>query len=137
MSEVIGFCVILARIVARQELKGTPLPQWLGLGSWEFVNPRGRWRDRGGEWVLLEGIYRTSAGELVALDWEQPVVKDLAFDISLGITCFCGCTRTFHATRGWHVAWVLIQYKICKRRWYCSSARWQEPMLPVLSEALR
>ena len=61
----------------------------------------------------------------MALDWEQPAAEDLGFERVRGIACLCGCVRTFYSRGAWQVAWVLIQCKVCKRRWYYSSARQQ------------
>ena len=49
---------------------------------------------KGNENVYLEVIYRTSAGRLVALDWEQPAQECLVIrERSSGIARFCGVTR--------------------------------------------
>ncbi|XP_074388069.1 uncharacterized protein LOC141726860 [Zonotrichia albicollis] len=115
--------VVRAFTVARRT-RGVPLPQWFGLDPWEFVNPVNFWINRGDERVHLEGLYRTSAGILVSLDWEQPAVENLELPVINGIACFCGKFRvTFGASRGWHAAWVLLQCVVCGKRWYCCSSR--------------
>ena len=66
-------------------------PQFFGLGSWKFGNLLDR---KGNENIYLEGIYRTSAGSLVALDGEQPAQECLVIqERSRGIARFCGCYK--------------------------------------------
>ena len=48
----------------------------------------------GNENVYLEVIYRTSAGRLVALDWEHLAQECLVIqERSSGIARFCGCYK--------------------------------------------
>ena len=60
-----------------RRIEGILLPQWLGLDPWEFVNPVKYWIQRGNDQDYLKGIYRTSAGKLVALYLEEPAQEDM------------------------------------------------------------
>ena len=60
-----------------RRIEGIPLPQWLGLDPWEFVNPVSYWIERGYNHDYLKLIYRTSAERLVALHLEEPAQEDM------------------------------------------------------------
>lgn len=64
--------------------------------------------------MLVSGLKPTFAGNLVALDWEQPAVENLESQGGLnGIACICGnFLATFGASRGRHCAWVFLQCRI-------------------------
>ena len=53
------------------QTEGVSSQQWFGLDPWEFIGPTNCWVERENKRVYLEGIYKTSAGRVVALDWNN------------------------------------------------------------------
>lgn len=69
------------------------------------MNPVNWWIDRGSERVYLQGLYQTSAGGLVVLDWEQQTVENRESQGGMNrIACICGSfPAAFGASRSWHM----------------------------------
>ena len=93
-----------------RRIEGIPLPQWFGLDPGEFVNLVNHWIERGSDQVFQEGIYRTSAGRLVALDWKQPAQECLDIQERRGIICFCGCYMAFGTSGALSMVTVTVQH---------------------------
>lgn len=69
------------------------------------------------------GAYRTSLGNIVALDWEQPPVEEIEIREEITfIPCICGSHRVFNFVHSIHAAWVLAKCVKCNSRCYFSTS---------------
>ena len=116
--------------MSRRRRNSESLLRWFGLEPSDYLNDESEWIRRENGLYRLEGLYVTPLARPVALDWEQP--SEIALlPIEDRIPCFvCGLIPyNFYNRGGYHQAWVLLECKLCKQRWYCASDR-QRPECP-------